>query len=162
MDQLSAPEARTEPPARFQSTLPLVEAKFLPPTRRQATIDRPRLVELLMATSGPHVVAITAPPGYGKTTLLAQWLAHEPRPVAWLTVDDLDNDPAVLLSYLAAAFNRILPVDASIRSALSAPHERILTTAVPRLATALDGWDGRLRSSSTTSTVSLIARRSTR
>jgi len=93
-----------------------------------------------MATGGPRVVAITAPPGYGKTTLLAQWLAHEPRPVAWLTVDDLDNDPAVLLSYLAAAFDRILPVDPSIRSALSAPHERILTTAVPRLATALDGW----------------------
>ena len=89
---------------------------------------------------GPRVVAITAPPGYGKTTLLAQWLAHEPRPVAWLTVDDLDNDPAVLLSYLAAAFDRILPVEASIRSALSAPHERILTTAVPRLLTALDGW----------------------
>jgi LuxR family maltose regulon positive regulatory protein len=120
--------------------LPLVEAKFLPPTRRQATIDRPRLFELLMATSGPHVVAITAPPGYGKTTLLAQWLAREPRPVAWLTVDDLDNDPAVLLSYLAAALDRILPVGASIRSALSAPRERILMTAVPRLATALDGW----------------------
>ena len=140
MDQVPEGGARAEPAARFQSTLPLVEAKFLPPTRRQATIDRPRLLGLLMATGGPRVVAITAPPGYGKTTLLAQWLVHEPRPVAWLTVDDLDNDPAVLLSYLAAALDRILPVDASIRSALSAPRERILTTAVPRLATALDAF----------------------
>jgi LuxR family maltose regulon positive regulatory protein len=140
VDQVPEGGARAEPTARFQSTLPLVEAKFLPPTRRPATIDRPRLFELLMATGGPRVVAITAPPGYGKTTLLAQWLVHEPRPVAWLTVDDLDNDPAVLLSYLAAALDRILPVDASIRSALSAPRERILTTAVPRLATALDAF----------------------
>jgi LuxR family transcriptional regulator, maltose regulon positive regulatory protein len=140
VDQVPEGGARAEPTARFQSTLPLVEAKFLPPTRRPATIDRPRLFELLMATGGPRVVAITAPPGYGKTTLLAQWLVHEPRPVAWLTVDDLDNDPAVLLSYLAAALDRILPVDASMRSALSAPRERILTTAVPRLATALDAW----------------------
>ncbi len=129
-----------DPATRFRSTLPLVEAKFRPPIRRQATIDRPRLISLLMAAGGPRVVAITAPPGYGKTTLLAQWQAHEPRPVAWLTVDDLDNDPAVLLSYLATAFDRILPVDDSVRSALSAPHERILTTAVPRLLTALDGW----------------------
>ena len=140
MDQVPEGGARAEPTARFQSTLPLVEAKFLPPTRRPATIDRPRLLGLLMARGGPRVVAITAPPGYGKTTLLAQWLVHEPRPVAWLTVDDLDNDPAVLLSYLAAAIDRILPVDASIRSALSAPRERILTTAVPRLATALDAF----------------------
>ena len=125
---------------RFRSTLPLVEAKLRPPIRRQATIDRPRLVNLLMAANGPRVVAITAPPGYGKTTLLAQWQAHEPRPVAWLTIDDLDNDPAILLSYLATAFDRILPVGDSVRSALSAPHERILTTAVPRLLTALDGW----------------------
>ena len=81
-----------------------------------------------------------APPGYGKTTLLAQWTARERRPVAWLTLDDLDNDPAVLLSYLAVAFDRIEPIDPSIRSALAAPRQRILATAVPRLASELHGW----------------------
>ena len=81
-----------------------------------------------------------APPGYGKTTFLAQWTARERRPVAWLTLDDLDNDPSVLLSYLAVAFDRIEPIDPSIQAALAAPRQRILATAVPRLASELHGW----------------------
>jgi LuxR family maltose regulon positive regulatory protein len=122
-------------------SLPLVEAKLQPPTVRRPTIDRPRLVDPLLAQDGPRVVAVVAPPGYGKTTLLTQWRARETRPVAWLTLDNIDNDPASLLSYLAAAFDRIVPIDASIRSAIASPRQRILATAVPRLASELYRWE---------------------
>ena len=124
----------------FHAAFPLVEAKLQQPAPRPGTIDRSRLVRLLTAEAGPPVVATIAPPGYGKTTLLAQWTAGERRPAAWLTLDELDNDPAVLLAYLAAAFDRIEPVDDSIRSALAAPRQRILATAVPRLASELHRW----------------------
>ncbi len=140
----SAP-ARADPvttsAAGFRSAFPLVEDKLHPPMERRATVDRPRLVDLLLATDGPRVVALIAPPGYGKTTLLAQWQAREPRPVAWLTLDDLDNDPAAFLTYLAEAFNRIAPIDDAIRSGIAASRQRILGTAVPRLASELYRWD---------------------
>ncbi len=60
--------------------------------------------------------------------------------MAWLTLDDHDNDPAIFLSYLAAAFDRIEPIDGSIQSAIVAPRRRILSTAVPRLAFELHRW----------------------
>ncbi len=125
---------------RFRSSLPLVEAKLQPPAQRPATIERDRLLRPLLAASGPRVVAVIAPPGYGKTTLLAQWAARESRPVAWVTLDDLDNDPAVLLSYLATAFDRIEGVDDAIRSGLGATPGRILAVAVPRLLAELARW----------------------
>ena len=111
-----------------------------PPAERPGTIERPHLVRLLGAEPGPPVVSIIAPPGYGKTTLLVQWARRERRDLAWLTVDDLDNDPAVLLSYLAAAFDRIEPVNDAIRASIGAPRERILATAVPLLASELHRW----------------------
>jgi LuxR family transcriptional regulator, maltose regulon positive regulatory protein len=69
--------------------------------------------------------------------LLAEWAGRERRPVGWVTLDDLDNDPSVFLSYLAVAIDRIEPIDPSIASAVVAPGSRILATAVPRLAHAL-------------------------
>ena len=122
------------------TTYPLVEAKLHPPTTRPGTVERTQLVRLLTAAAGPPIVSVVAPPGYGKTTLLAQWTSRERRPVVWLTIDDLDNTPAVLLSYLAVAFDRIEPVDHAIQAAIAAPRERLLATAVPRLASELARW----------------------
>jgi LuxR family transcriptional regulator, maltose regulon positive regulatory protein len=125
---------------RFRPAIPLVEAKLHPPMPHPGTIARTRLLDLLADAPAPRVVSVIAPPGYGKTTLLAEWTACERRPIAWLTLDDLDDDPAVLLSYLAVAFDRIEPFDPAIQSALAAPRHRILATAVPRLASELHGW----------------------
>jgi LuxR family maltose regulon positive regulatory protein len=127
----------TETAPRFRTAFPVAEAKLRPPAARPGTIARPRLLRLLAAEPGPRVVSVIAPAGYGKTTLLAQWAARERRPVAWLTLGDLDNDPAVMLTYLAVALDRIAPVDSSIRTATAAPRERVLATAVPRLASEL-------------------------
>jgi LuxR family maltose regulon positive regulatory protein len=134
------PGALTVTAPRFRSAIPLVEAKLHPPPPHPGTVARTRLLDLLETEPGPRVVSVIAPPGYGKTTFLAGWAALERRPVAWLTLDDLDNDPAVLLSYLAVAFDRIEPIDPSIQTALAAPRQRILATALPRLASELHGW----------------------
>lgn len=65
-------------------------------------VERPRLVDELVAFTG-RLVVISAPAGYGKSILAAQWLAADPRPGAWLSLDEADNDPNVLLTYLALA-----------------------------------------------------------
>jgi len=83
------------------------------------------------------VVALVAPPGYGKTTLLAHWVEQDPRPVVWLSVDQHDNDPAVLLTYLAVALDRVEPIDPRVFGALVAPGTSLLATVVPRLGAAL-------------------------
>jgi len=85
-------------------------------------------------------VSIVAPAGYGKTLLLAEWASREPGLVAWLTIDDFDNDATTFLSYLATAFDRVAPVGDSMAGALSAAGSQILRAAVPRLAAALFSW----------------------
>jgi len=95
------------------------------------------LTGLLQADPRPSTVSIIAPPGYGKTVLLADWAAQERRDVAWLTLGEFDNEPSVFLTYLAAAIDRIEPIDSTIGTALAAPGTRILAAAVPRLASEL-------------------------
>jgi LuxR family maltose regulon positive regulatory protein len=81
------------------------------------------------------VVTLVAPPGYGKTTLMAQWAQRTESRVAWLSCDDADNDPVVLLSALAVALSRIGPVDPAIFSALASSGADI--TVVPRFVAAV-------------------------
>ena len=131
---------QSETVASFRPSFPLVEAKLQSPAPRPGTVDRSRLLRLLTDASGPRIVSLIAPPGYGKTTLLAQWAARERRPVAWLTLDTLDNDPGILVAYLAAAFDRIQPIDGSIADGLTGSGERVLRSAVPRLASSLGRW----------------------
>ena len=134
-----APDGRagTDGRARLRPRFPLVEAKLSPPTLRPGTVPRERLIRMLAAEPRPSVVSIIAPPGYGKTVLLAEWATRDDRPVAWLALDELDNVPSVFLTYVAAAIDRIAPIDGAIRSALILPGSRILATAVPRLAAEL-------------------------
>jgi LuxR family maltose regulon positive regulatory protein len=115
----------------------LVEAKLLLPVPHASTVSRERLTGLLLAVPRPSTVAVIAPPGYGKTMLLADWAARETRDVAWLTLGDYDNEPSVFLTYVAAAIDRLGPIDPNIGRALAARGSRILATAVPRLASEL-------------------------
>src|SRR3954454_25099735 len=77
----------------------LVETKLRPPAARAGVVTRPALVERLHAAHGLPIISVSAPPGYGKTTLLAQWSQTSPGPVAWVSIDEHDNDPAVFLTY---------------------------------------------------------------
>jgi LuxR family maltose regulon positive regulatory protein len=114
-----------------------VEAKLRPPVRRPGTITRERLIRRLQASTDTPVVAVIAPPGYGKTLLLAEWAALDPRPVAWVTIDTLDNVPSVFLAYLALAVDRIHPVDPSLQQVIASSGANLLATAVPRLASEM-------------------------
>lgn len=95
---------------------------------------------LIADDSMPAVVSIVAPPGYGKTMLLTDWAAGARRDIAWLTLDDFDNAPSVFLTYVAAALDRVQPVDPSLGRALRVSGTRILASAVPRLASELHRW----------------------
>ena len=76
-------------------------------------MPRPALVRTLMA-SDAAVIAVAAPAGYGKSALLAEWSAADPRPFAWVSVDAADHDPGALLRYIAAAYAAVAPIDASV------------------------------------------------
>jgi LuxR family maltose regulon positive regulatory protein len=95
------------------------------------------LIARLEAARLLPVAVLCAGPGWGKTTLLAQWAERSGRPFAWVTVDERDNDPIVLLSYLAVALDRVAPLDPSVFEALSSPGVSVEATVVPRLCAAL-------------------------
>jgi LuxR family maltose regulon positive regulatory protein len=116
-----------------------LEAKLQPPWTRPGIVPRTALVARLARTTEP-VVCLVTPPGYGKTTLLAQWAESRGGRVAWVTVDRRDNDPVVLLSYIAAALDRVEPVDPAVFEALAAPAVSVLSTVLPRFSS----WAARL------------------
>ena len=80
---------------------------------------------------------MAAPAGYGKTTLLGQWAEHDGRPFAWVSLDERDNDPKVLLSYVAAALDAVQPVGGRVFEALASPVSSIPGSVIPRLGSAL-------------------------
>ena len=129
----------TDPDTRpwFRPSFTLVDAKLHPPALRPGWLAREHIVRLLSAEPRPPVVSVVAPPGYGKTVLLADWASRAGEPVAWLTLDSFDNDPSVFLAYLAVAIDRIEPIDGAVAAALATPPSRVLATAVPQLAQAL-------------------------
>ena len=131
MSQVRSEESHKTAPALGFS---LPESKFHPPEARPGIVARTALIGRMAAAQAP-VITVTAPPGYGKTTLLAQWAGRIGPGAAWLSCDDGDNDPVVLLSALAVALDRIAPVDPAIFSALASSGAPI--SMVPRLVTAV-------------------------
>jgi len=81
---------------------PLLETKLHVPRRRRGLVSRPRLDERLTRGAESALTLVSAPAGFGKTTLLAEWLAAAPADgpsVAWLSLDQRDNDPALFWTY---------------------------------------------------------------
>jgi LuxR family maltose regulon positive regulatory protein len=79
---------------------------------------------------------VVAPAGYGKTTLLAQWAEFTGQAFAWVSVDEKDNDPKVLLTYVAEALNAVEPVGKRVFDALASPGSSVPGSVVPRLGSA--------------------------
>src|SRR5581483_1863915 len=91
---------------------PLLETKLRVPRWRRSLVARPRLSERLDRGTESALTLVSAPAGFGKTTLLAEWLAVAAaggRPVAWLSLDQRDNDPVLFWTYLVAALNTGTP-----------------------------------------------------
>src|SRR5262249_41358680 len=103
------PIATSEPGSTAQPLLPL---KLTPPPPREGVLLRPDLQALLSEVRLHPITLVVAPAGYGKTTLLAQWVQDLNRtgaPVCWLTLDRGERDPALFLAYLIRAFQTAVP-----------------------------------------------------
>ena len=111
----------------------LFDAKFSVPPPRPDAVSRGDLIEAARS-SGCRFVAVTAPAGYGKSAFLAEWAATEDRRVAWVSLDRFDDDPAVLLTALAAAFCRAGLAGHDLIDDFGGPRVPVLERAVPRLA----------------------------
>jgi LuxR family transcriptional regulator, maltose regulon positive regulatory protein len=88
---------------------PLLTTKLHPSQARPRLVGRPRLIASLMRDPGRRLTLLSAPAGFGKTTLLSEWTrsyADGGRSVAWVSLDEGDNDPVRFLSYLVAALRR--------------------------------------------------------
>ena len=127
--------------ARSGPAFELLESKLRAPRLRGRAVPRKALIALLEESDTAPVVLLSAGPGWGKTTLLAQWRARSRRPFAWVSIDENDNDPIVLLTYVAAALSRVSQLDASVFDALATPGASIEGTLVPRVAAALASMD---------------------
>ena len=88
--------------------------------------------------SSVAVVTIVAPPGYGKTTLLTQLAEPVARRAAWLSLDDGDNDPEILLSYIAGALDRVEAIDPAVFRMVKRRGFSVASTAARRLAEAME------------------------
>ena len=123
----------------------LLETKLFLPRPRRGLVPRPRLSERLDRGSASKLMLVSAPAGFGKTTLLAEWLAAGPaaptdeRSAAWLSLDRGDNDPASFWTYVVAALRTVEPgIGASTVALLQErqppPIETVLTTLLNDLA----------------------------
>src|SRR5918994_949517 len=113
------------------------EPKLQPQLGADAQVPRTALLDRLAASSGTPVAAVLAPPGYGKTTLLAQWAERDPRAFGWLTIDRGDNDPGILLHNVAAALDRIEPLGPGMLKRPDAPRAAVVDAVLPQLESAL-------------------------
>ncbi len=142
-DGSAAAKPRRGPAERHLELAPLeqpfefLESKVEAPALRPGVVSRTVLVNKLRATTTVPVATVVAPAGYGKTTLLSQWAERDSRPFAWVTLDERDNDPVVLLRHIAAALMRDQPLDERLVDALRNPTPALWSQAVPRLAAEL-------------------------
>ncbi|MFZ0160537.1 MAG: LuxR C-terminal-related transcriptional regulator [Kineosporiaceae bacterium] len=123
---------------------PLLETKLHLPRRRRGLVARPRLSERLSRGVESALTVVSAPAGFGKSTLLAEWLASGPAAptgegcVGWLSLDRGDNDPTTYWTYLVAALQRVAPgVGTGALALLTSPQpppiDAVLTTLLNEL-----------------------------
>src|SRR6266536_27112 len=112
-------------------------SKLRIPPMRPGAVSRSSVIDRLTGDNFRPVVSVVAPAGYGKTTLLSQWAERGGQAFAWVSVGETDNDPKVLLSYVAAALDAVEPIDGRVFDALASPVSSVPGSVVPRLEAAL-------------------------
>src|SRR5262245_24980706 len=110
---------------------PLLATKLAMPGERRALVARPRLLDRLDEGRSAALTLVAAPAGSGKSTVVAAWARRGDRPVAWLSLDVADNDPARLARYLVAAITAAgsggtAGEQGALRDMPDAPHEGML------------------------------------
>ena len=126
--------ATASPPADPQPVAPplvpaaamplnLLATKLFVPPARTNLVPRPRLLERLQHGLHGKLTLISAPAGFGKTTLVSDWAARHERPTAWLSLDEGENDPTRFLTYLVAALQTVAPaIGAGLVGVLQSPQ----------------------------------------
>ena len=122
---------------------PILATKLYIPPPRANVVLRPRLIEWLNEGLQRKLTLISASAGFGKTTLVSEWVASCERPVAWLSLDEGDNDPTRFLTYLVAALQTIaVNIGAGALAVLQSPQpppiESILTALLNEITTIPD------------------------
>lgn len=111
----------------------LLESKYRVPACRPNAIARPRLERWLSAASLSPLTVLSAPAGFGKTTLLAEWLATVPASApstAWLSLDERDNNPDLFWTYVVTAIQAVV-------EGVGAGALPLLTSSAPSTEAAL-------------------------
>jgi LuxR family maltose regulon positive regulatory protein len=117
----------------------LVQTKLEPPARREL-VPRPELVERLAGGGPRRLTVLSAPAGWGKTTMLAAWAASDHRPFAWLSLDAGDSQVGRFWTYLVAALQSVEPgVGAQALGLVTAPGVDVEREALPVLLNDLAG-----------------------
>ena len=122
---------------------PILATKLYIPRPRPNVVSRPHLLERLNEGLHRKLTLIAAPAGFGKTTLVSEWVAFIERPTAWLSLDEGENDPTRFLAYLVAALQTIAPtigegVLGVLQSPQPPPPEAILTVLLNEITTLPD------------------------
>jgi LuxR family maltose regulon positive regulatory protein len=115
---------------------------YIPPTRPKL-VPRPHLIEGLNAGLHRKLTLVSAPAGFGKTTLVSEWLSGSEFPVAWLSLDESDNDPVRFMAYVIAALKHAEGIVAELgkgaqsmlQSPQPPPSDVILTSLINDLTT---------------------------
>src|SRR6266545_6487089 len=136
---MAEPPATTPAAAATAAPDALLATKLHIPRTRPGFVARPRLVDRLAQAHEDELTLVCAPAGFGKTALLADWARHDPRPVAWLSLDDADNDPARFWRHVAAALDTLRPgvaqqVAALLQGLQPTSFEAVVTALVHELA----------------------------
>lgn len=125
----------------------ILHTKLTPPLTRADRVPRTRLTEQFSASLAHPLTLICAPAGYGKTTLLAEWLASEVGEsvsLAWFSLDEDDNDTTRFLTYLVSTFSLLGDIDVDqVISLLSAPQPPSAKAVLTALLSQLEGLQNR-------------------
>jgi LuxR family transcriptional regulator, maltose regulon positive regulatory protein len=133
-------------------SVPILATKLYIPPPRPKIVPRPRLIERLNdgLTMGRKLTLISASAGFGKTTLVSEWIAGSGRPAAWLSLEEGDNDPTRFLTYIMAALQTLPPktgganIGAGALAALQSPQPSVnridLTTLLNDITTISDSF----------------------
>jgi LuxR family maltose regulon positive regulatory protein len=122
---------------------PLLNTKlFIPPTRPEL-VPRPRLIEQLNKELHRKLTLVSAPAGFGKTSMVSEWVRDCDRPVGWLSLDKNDNDVTRFLTYLIAALQQIdedigIDIQAALGESQSLNYEALLTKLVNEIESIPD------------------------
>ncbi|HYN90079.1 MAG TPA: hypothetical protein VER55_16210, partial [Ardenticatenaceae bacterium] len=152
-DTPAARSSRSAPSSDQTNPALLLATKLYIPPPRPNLVARPRLLARLDAGQQHPLTLISAPAGFGKTTLLSDWIQHRPAetrwPVAWLSLDEHDNDPLRFWSYVIAALERAHgPLHVSLAeigtAPLGSPLSEQLLPAITAMSNALAGAPGDL------------------